>query len=585
MHLNRNLFLIVFTLIVLSSCSTSKHGIPYLSENGQLWGIKDSLTHKVNLQPQYHFLRKTAYSNRFIATDSLGQFTLVNQKGKPLVESSPRLIRLVNSHYALIDNTRKKELIELKHCKSILPPLYNSIEFVKENRLRVGLDGKYGIVDLNHKTILPIQYNSIEVVGDQYKVGIHDKYGVVNQEGEVIIPLKFNRINYHQDFNGYELFLEDLVAPATTNGKIGQWVKGDLSGFNKNGFIYTKLDDHGEYEYYSIYNKDLERLTPAEIGYTEYNSELNGYTRTDYETGNSFFISTTGEKIQYTPELLSSIKYCKNKSCVSQYKNQVYKLSTHGHEEKLPYSDVKVGAIQPNLMVKQGDYWGCVTWDNKTIIPFTYKFITYKNRHELYYARTDTKVDYYETSGKLRAQFKVDRSKNEQVELLDEAYFKVRKNGKWALFSPTGKPLTNFVFDELKSSNSICLGRINNTWSFVTLDGTILSEQFDVIHPFAENREGKYNYTYRVQQGNLFGLYNHKGEMILPVDYQNVFLPSEGLIAVSKGEKWGFVNYRNELLIPFLYDKGRAFHNGRARVEVNREKVWINKKGKKIVVE
>ena len=74
-----------------------------------------------------------------------------------------------------------------------------------------------------------------------------------------------------------------------------------------------------------------------------------------------------------------------------------------------------------------------------------------------------------------------------------------------ALFSPTGKALTDFVFDELKSNYGICEGRIGDYWRFVTFKGQILPEQFDMIHAFHEMRDGKYIYTIELNKENGMG--------------------------------------------------------------------------------
>jgi len=583
-----NLLIFIITCILLTSCSTTKHGVPFIADNGIQWGIQDTITGKVYLKPKFHYLRKTAYKNRFIAVDASGQYSLVNHKGKPVWSSTPRRIQLTNTHYASIEyKTGKKGLLELKRCRVIIPPKYSSIVFFDANNIGVGLDGKFGVVNLKHQEIVPIIYTSIEGIGEHYLVGIQDKYGVVNQKGETVIPVKYDRIFFNKAFNGYLLVLDGLRAPANLDGKIGQWFNGSLSGFNPYGFMFTKVDSNGKYAYNRIYNRAFKPLTDLERGYMAYRPELKGYIRSSFDLDTSYFTSAIDNTIQIKGELLllGQLEQCYKNTCISKSKEGIFKVKANGEVEKLPYSDFQVGFNKDRLIVKKEDFWGCVTWDNKVIIPFHYAFIQYHNRHELYSARTDTTVHFYELSGESSAQFSIDRAKGDRVELLRDAYFKIRKGGKWALFSPRGDAITNFVFDELKSSYSICTGRINNQWQFVTLKGEILPDRFDVIHPFHERREEKYIYTYRVQQGHLYGLYNSNGERIIPVDYKRLFVPSEGLIAVLKGDKWGFVNKRNDVVIPFLYDKGRAFHGGRARVEINREKLWINKLGETITVE
>jgi hypothetical protein len=68
---------------------------------------------------------------------------------------------------------------------------------------------------------------------------------------------------------------------------------------------------------------------------------------------------------------------------------------------------------------------------------------------------------------------------------------------------------------------------------------------------------------------NYFGAVNREGEIIIPLEYDNLIdfkeLNSE-LILAKKKELWGYINWSNDVVIPFQYSYGSVFQDGEAKV-------------------
>ena len=81
------------------------------------------------------------------------------------------------------------------------------------------------------------------------------------------------------------------------------------------------------------------------------------------------------------------------------------------------------------------------------------------------------------------------------------------------------------------------------------------------------------------------GYINEKGEEVVPCILQSCQKFSNGLAGVRrKGEKWGFINKQGKEVIPPTYDEiWESFsEKGIAKVELNKEKFYIDTKGKKV---
>jgi hypothetical protein len=80
------------------------------------------------------------------------------------------------------------------------------------------------------------------------------------------------------------------------------------------------------------------------------------------------------------------------------------------------------------------------------------------------------------------------------------------------------------------------------------------------------------------------GVFNSKGEMLIPVKYQNVFnIYSNGLIGVTLDKKAGFINLKNEIVIPLMYDEALSFTDGVSCVKLNHKYGAINAKNEIVI--
>ncbi|MFC0392653.1 WG repeat-containing protein, partial [Paenibacillus mendelii] len=80
-----------------------------------------------------------------------------------------------------------------------------------------------------------------------------------------------------------------------------------------------------------------------------------------------------------------------------------------------------------------------------------------------------------------------------------------------------------------------------------------------------------------------FGYIDKEGKVVIPFEYDNTQLFTEGFAAVNKDDKWGFVNKKGEVVIPLEYDWAFIFEDGLIPARKDGKFGFIDKTGNTIV--
>lgn len=251
-----------------------REGTLLVKQNGKFGVI--NINGKEIIKTEYDEIKSDAYYSEEkiymeagfivqIKTDEGYRYGYINKDGKQLVKTEyneiNRIIEIKDNDVYLLAAKNGKYGI-LKNDETIVPHLYEDIEYNKLNSLFiVQKNSKQGIITLEGKEILPVEYdyilctgkkittkkgesielynakgekqdskygNSIETSNENYIITIdeEEKYGIVNKEGQVLIQNKYQYIEYA--FENYFI--------ATMNGKVG------VIDINKETLIDFKYD-------------------------------------------------------------------------------------------------------------------------------------------------------------------------------------------------------------------------------------------------------------------------------------------------------------------------------------------------------
>jgi hypothetical protein len=150
-------------------------------------------------------------------------------------------------------------------------------------------------------------------------------------------------------------------------------------------------------------------------------------------------------------------------------------------------------------------------------------------------------------------------------------YIKVAKNKKYGLIHENGAILIDLVFDDIKPiHDSLYMGmvckdsselkklRLNThwNWGYKVKDCTVFDKDFRVI---AELKDYEYIYywgikRFIVKKNNQFGVLNHKGEVVIPLEYDELF-SANGYYTVRKGGKYGLLDMQGKLVLPAEFER------------------------------
>lgn len=154
--------------------------------------------------------------------------------------------------------------------------------------------------------------------------------------------------------------------------------------------------------------------------------------------------------------------------------------------------------------------------------------------------------------------------------VIDEQNIKVLKDGKYGLISEEGQVLIDFGFDDIKFiHDNMYIGliykdetelnkiNINDDWDggYQIKTCFIFDQNFHLI-----NKLEDFDYilyygikNFVVSKNGKFGIVNHLGEIIVPLDYDNL-IPEAGHYRVSKNNKIGILNAKGKVVISPEYE-------------------------------
>lgn len=147
-----------------------------------------------------------------------------------------------------------------------------------------------------------------------------------------------------------------------------------------------------------------------------------------------------------------------------------------------------------------------------------------------------------------------------------------KKDGKWALISPDGSQITDYIYEDILIdpdrntciSNGVVFAKQNGKYILLNAKGKqIGSEQFDEAKGFASSQPAA------VRVGEKWGFVNADGTINGAIKYEEVGSFSLGMYAAAENGKWGYKTPSGEFVIPAVYDECKPFSsNGIAAVRV-----------------
>ena len=535
---------------------TENAGLSYVSDSNIYIPLR-MLCNSLGIQIQYidelHsvYIKKESFSVGLFNTDGIavavknGRFGIVNSGGDVLLPliyddvsnyDNPSVFKVINDHKCGLASRDGRLVTDI---------IYNEINYVSPSEIYLTIDNQKGMCDIYGKMIIPVVYEDIAYSGNLIAMVKHNsKWQLLNCSGGFLYDTKYDEV--YEITSGIQT--DNSMIKGYYAVKNGKWGCIDSFGNTVIDFKYEALDKFDEM----------------------------GRARVIYK---GFF----------------GIIDCGGKEIISPAYDYIY-----------PFGKLNVA------VAKLGNNYGAVRHDGSVAIPFKYDYIYPFNDEFSTVAYSDKEFFVINTDGnpvndkryRYIEEFKngmalaysegygyIDHNGNEVIKCIHSDVKQgtaisvfLKKDNKWALYSPDGRNMTGYIYDDA--------GEFENGLSAVSIesDGNkkygYVNDSGDIIIPMIYSQAQKFKYGKAiVSQGFAHGIIDIEGNVVIPFDYTG-FNPSYDynvIAAAGKNRKWGLISFTNDILTPFIYDYIFEFTDGFAPVLQNGKYGAVNTAGKIVV--
>lgn len=495
-------------------------------------------------------------------------------------------------------NTLGKEVIPFQYDGIKLKGL-RAIVFTK-----IGNQFKYGLIDLENKTIIPQQYKNIQSVGSlrfavenfENKIALfadqgkqiteftidslssfkknysvlyqNKKQGIINRDGEIKVTPIYREVEitdagtirvreedvwYFIDGknNTLRTTIADQILPVTNNlmlltkGAQMQFVDADLNPLTKNEFSYVGAFQKGKAIVHSNKHQGVVNMTGEFIIQPVYDS----VRRTDRN-----YIVAQKQSNKLTWLLLDTLGN---------------RLSQKTYDDIQPLNGKYFAA-------RYRGYAGALNLEGKEVIAFAYDSML-QTRDELVVVKFRGQYGIIS----LAEEWKVTPRNHKLMLLGDDRYMEITTktnflkslNGTVIYF--TDNPLDIFDTHFIEHLPSGTLWKIDR-------DGRIVDRQVQPEEPLEMIGEESEGYR-AIKKNGQYGFVDSQGRLRIANRYEAVRPFHEGLAPMKIRGHWGFLNKEDKIAIQPVYDEVSFFVNGFAYVSQKGMYGIIDKTGKQVL--
>lgn len=343
----------------------------------------------------------------------------------------------------------------------------NNQVWYEDNVLKFEKDGKFGLVNLSGKEILPAEYNNIYALSGVSKNIVVEKdnlKGIVNSHlGKLVIECNYNDITtLSKDIsdNGYIVNKDGKFGVFSGTGK-------EILGCNYQEIrnvtgndMYVVKDESG----LKIIDNSLNIVKDS--GFDDV-SEINGEFITIVLDGKKGVINKEG--VELIPVQYEDLKFaCDNYFIAKNPENEKYGILKVDNTVALDYSYQSISFInKANLFTAENVNYKTDVISRQLEVKLKDVIISELNIDDAYMRiREDGKYKYY--------NFNFEEKKNTEI-LPNRTLFLVNKNGKYGYVNKNGDLIVNYIYDDAKEQNEFgfCAVKQNGKWGVLNKNGSV----------------------------------------------------------------------------------------------------------------
>ena len=345
----------------------------------------------------------------------------------------------------------------------------NNNVWYEENVLKVEKNGKYGLIDLLGKELLPVEYDEITVldgIENSILIKKDDKIGLVNDAGSIIIECNYKEIK-------------------------------NIGNTYKDGYI--TIDEQGKYGVVSATKKQI-----LENKYEEIEQKALKEYYLIKEDGKEKLINSKGEVI--IENGFDEIKSATTNGIIFTKNNLYGEMDTSGEIIlETIYQDLKE-ANDGIYIAKQNDKYGIIDNMGNIQIPYEYQGITYNEKAKLFFAEDAE----YKTSI-IDSQYNIKTTGILTEVNTDDEYIRMRIDDEYKYYNLKGEEISNI---KALKDNTIFLSKKDGKYGYIDKKGNAVTE---FIYDDA-TEQNKYGYS-AVKKDGLWGSIDKNGKEVIEPKY------------------------------------------------------------------
>jgi hypothetical protein len=490
--------------------------------------------------------------------------------------------------------------------KTVIPFSYDALHLSNMRAVvmsRLGTKYKFGLVDLSHRILIPIEFQSIYSLGSlRYAVENFDhKTAIFSDEGNQVTGFDIDSISsFKKDYA--ILYQDQKQGLIDRNGAV----------ILRPAYGAVRLRDDGS----------IQVRATDEWFFLEGDNKLIRQVRADglHALSPEHYLIQTAGKLQLAnnelkplhEDFLSSIGKFENGKALYRKASRTGVITTEGKVIIPPnYLQLEIDGQYYRACLDTGGKkrWVILDRDGKQISekhyeyigPFNGKFYPAKNRGfwgalnaggtEIITCVHDSLMQ--ESHGNVVVKFKaeygvinlrenwiVTPQPNPLKLLNDEAYLEFSENTTFLKSFPA--EIIYFSENPLEFEGAYIREQLSNgAYWIINMSGIIIdrSNQPLLAEKIFEESEG----LRAILKDGKFGFIDHEGRLRIANRYEDARAFSDGLAAIRIRGKWGFIDHQESLVVQPVYEEVEDFHNGMAIVSNEGTQGLIDARGKVIL--
>ena len=342
-----------------------------------------------------------------------------------------------NQNVLKIQKEGKYGLINLEG-KEILPAEYDEITELPgvENTILISKDGNYGIVNEEGKIIIEPQYAEITNFGEEANAGFivknsEGKYGLVDITNNKVLETKYDKISKAHNGDYYVVTEGGTQKVVKKDGTESLSTKNEIISILKNteGVIYKTSDNK-----YGVMNLSSENI--IEANYDELEEAKTGMFIAKKDNKYGIIDEENETKLDFNNQ--SIIYNEKGDFYITEDENYNNKILNNNYETKLEGILTDIDDEKGYIELKQGEeykYYNFKFEEQKEEDIFT--------NNTLFVDKKDGKYGLIDKKGKTVVEYIYDDITRQN----EFGYVAVKKDGKWGAIDRSGKVVQDPVYE------------------------------------------------------------------------------------------------------------------------------------------